>query len=223
MFYRAHKESEKKPEKAKISKPKPKTRAVAKVKKDLPKLEKTKIYGILVNYRLGHSSQHNREFLIRIPNVNDNLIARIRTGYALEEGDNKADAAQSTVTELHIQNCGNKEDIMGWLKAISDDGTPVQIYAGTRRPVAIFRKPREAYVHYTVRFRVPGHADQRAVGRFRHRLQGGHLGAPGPRLADRRCRPRQRSNPGQFRPFSGHHRPGRRFPHPRRHHRENPA
>lgn len=66
---------EKKPEKAKISKPKPKTRAVAKVKKDLPKLEKTKIYGILVNYRLGHSSQHNREFLIRIPNVNDNLKA----------------------------------------------------------------------------------------------------------------------------------------------------
>ncbi|MCW3976143.1 MAG: 50S ribosomal protein L35ae [Candidatus Bathyarchaeota archaeon] len=67
--------SEKKPEKAMISKPKPKTRAVAKVKKDLPKLEKTKIYGILVNYRLGHSSQHNREFLIRIPNVNDNLKA----------------------------------------------------------------------------------------------------------------------------------------------------
>lgn len=73
--------SDKKPEKVKITKPKPKikpkskARAVAKVKKDLPKFEKTRIYGILVNYRLGHSTQHNREFLIRIPNVNDNLKA----------------------------------------------------------------------------------------------------------------------------------------------------
>ena len=71
-------------EKIKNYKPKPKTiKAEPKPKtvKTEPKPETTKILGIVANYRLGLRSQHNKEFLIRMPNINSDREASKYIGH----------------------------------------------------------------------------------------------------------------------------------------------
>jgi large subunit ribosomal protein L35Ae len=118
--------SKKKPKKdTKITKPKPriktehKVRTVTKVKKAAPKLEKTRIYGTLVNYRLGHSSQHNREFLIRIPNVNDNFKASKFIGHRAIWQSKKGTKIIGNILCIHGKN--------GVLRARFRKGLPGQV------------------------------------------------------------------------------------------------
>ena len=117
--------SEKKPKKPKIKKQKPKIKpkhkekVVTETKKIPLKLERVKIYGILVNYRLGHSSQHNREFLIKIPNVNDNLKASKFIGHRAIWQTKKGKKIVGNILCIHGKN--------GILRARFRKGLPGQV------------------------------------------------------------------------------------------------